>query len=190
MLKIFHSNWFWLFLATCLICFAMTLFASWVLMVGIWFSLFFAFRLTKLEAKLPEPAHKLFLSVVLIYPLAETAVKWALSQNMIANSWWLNRLEHTSWALATTILFLPTLINLWQQLSWWQNLVILVGLLCLIGNLNEFFEYWMRAKDGIVDYYKFSQFYPDTIYDMMVNILGAALGFVLLKVCLPNNSQT
>lgn len=103
-------------------------------MVGIWFSLFFIFRLTKLEAKLPESAHKLFLSVVLIYPLAETTVKWALSQNII--------------------------------------------------------EYWMRAKDGIVDYYKFSQFYPDTIYDMMVNILGAALGFVLLKVCLPNNSQT
>jgi hypothetical protein len=182
MLKLLKTNSFWIFLATILILFSFTIFSNWVLMVGVWFTLFFIFRSSGLEAKLAKKQRQLYLITVLLYPLAETGIKWMIVKDVIPGTWfWLNRLEHFSWALATVILFLPLFTNVWQQLNWWQNLIFIIGLICIIGNLNEFLEYFIRLNLHLTDEKHFAAYYWDTIYDMMVNRGGGFMGFFVLQ---------
>jgi len=95
MLKILKLNRFWIFFATALILFSFTVFSNWVLMVGIWFSLFFIFRVSGLEAKLSAKEHQIYLFTVLLYPLVETCIKWMIVKDVIPGTWfWLNRLEN------------------------------------------------------------------------------------------------
>lgn len=178
--KIIKPTWFWLFFATCLIVFSFTVFSTWVLMVGIWFGLFFIFRFTQLEAKLSEEEQRIYLTTVLLYPLIESWIKWMIIKNIIPYSWfWLNRLEHFSWALAVVILFLPLYRDVWNILNWWQNLIFVIGLICILGNLNEFLEYFLRSQSQ--NYRALAAYYWDTIYDMMINIVGGFVGFVVLR---------
>lgn len=176
--KVLKSNWFWSFFATVLILFSFTIFSSWVVMVSVWFGLFFIFRFTKLESKLSDKEHKLYLATVLLYPVVETGIKWMIVKNVIPYSWfWLNRLEHFSWAIAVTILFLPTYTDIWKNLKWWQSMIFVVGLVCILGNFNEFFEYGLRMGNSK----NFAAFYWDTIYDMMINMMGGLVGFVVTR---------
>ncbi|HLO87656.1 MAG TPA: hypothetical protein VK203_21990 [Nostocaceae cyanobacterium] len=180
--KLIKSNWFWLFFATCCILFAFTVFSNWVVMAGIWFGLFFLFRLTKLETKLSESEHRIYLITALLYPLLESWIKWMIEKNIIPYSWfWLNRLEHFSWALATVILFLPIFRDIWKNLTWWQNLIFILGFISFLGNLNEFLEYYLRAQSPNINYRMFTLYYQDTVYDMIMNIFGGIVGFLVLK---------
>ena len=192
MIKLLKFNWFWFFFATCLILFSFTIFSNWVLMVFIWFGLFFTFRFTQLESKLSAKEHKLYLITVLLYPLVETWIKWMIEKNVIPNSWsWLNRLEHFSWAVVMVIIFLPVFKEIYQSLKGWQNLIFVIGFICLIGNLNEFLEYFLRVPANLLTVgryigeiknpWPFAIYYCDTIYDMMMNIMGGFVGFLVLK---------
>jgi len=103
-----------------------------------------------------------------------------IEKNVIPYSWfWLNRLEHFSWALAVVILFLPLYRDVWNILNWWQNLIFVIGLICILGNLNEFLEYFLRMRSQ--NYRALAAYYWDTIYDMMINIVGGFVGFVVLR---------
>jgi hypothetical protein len=152
-------------------------------MAIIWFSLFFIFRFTQLETKLSETQQTIYLTTILLYPLVESWIKWMIEKNIIPYSWfWLNRLEHFSWALAVVIIFLPLFKELLQTLNWWQYLIFVLGLISILGNCNEFLEYWLRASSSkTVNYRLWSFYYSDTIYDMMMNIMGGYAGFILLK---------
>jgi hypothetical protein len=190
MFRILKSTVFWLFLATALLLFSSKLFFGWGLMVGTLFSFFFLFRLTRLEAGLPEGEHRIYLTTMLLYPLAETGVQWMQVRNLIPDSWTLvNRLEHFCWATALTLLFLPLIVQIWQRLEIWQSLLFIVGFVCLLGNLNEFLEYFSRIQSSPIDQAKFAWFYIDTIYDMMMNLLGSLVGFALLLGLERNRSE-
>lgn len=182
MLKLLKFNWFWFFFATFLILFSFTIFSNWVGMVFIWFGLFFTFRFTKLESNLSAKEHKLYLSTVLIYPLVETWIKWMIEKNIISYSWfWLNRLEHFCWAMALVIIFLPIFSDIVKNLKWWQNLIFVVSFICLLGNLNEFLEYFLRLQGKPKNQLQLAVYYWDTIYDMMMNLVGGFGGFIALK---------
>lgn len=179
--KILQSNWFWIFFATCSILFYLTTFSQWVVIVGIWFGLFFIFRFTQLEAKLSNKERRIYLITVLLYPIVESWIKWMIEKNVIPYSWfWLNRLEHLCWAFAVVIIFLPIFTDIWKTLNWWQNLILLIGFTCFIGNLNEFLEYLLRSRSSSINYRIFAAYYWDTIYDMMMNIIGGFVGFIVL----------
>ncbi|HLP90595.1 MAG TPA: hypothetical protein VK184_18685 [Nostocaceae cyanobacterium] len=181
MLKSLKSNWFWLFFATCCILFSFTVFSNWVVMVVIWFGLFFIFRWQNLEAKLSDSEHFIYLTTVLVYPLLGSWIKWMIEKNIIPYSWfWLNRLEHFSWALAVVILLLPLFIDIWKISNWWQNLILILGLVCLLGNINEFLEYFLRANSKTINYQLLAIYYQDTIYDMIMNIIGGFVAFLVL----------
>jgi hypothetical protein len=181
MSRILKSTVFWLFLATALILFSFKLFFGWGLMVGTLFSLFFIFRWTRLEAGLSERQHRLYLITMMLYPIVETGVQWMQIKDLVPDSWTVvNRLEHFCWATALTLLFLPLITQIWQRLEIWQSLLFIVGFVCLLGNLNEFLEYFSRIQGGPIDQAKFAWFYVDTIYDMMMNLLGSLAGFALL----------
>lgn len=151
-------------------------------MVCIWFVLFFTFRITKLESRLSVKEHRVYLITVLLYPVVETWVKWMMIENVIPNSWfWLNRVEHFCWAVAIVIIFLPLFTDVYKQLKWWYNLVFTISFICLLGNLNEFLEYFIRLNLNLTNDRQFAAYYWDTIYDMMMNIIGGLTGFLILN---------
>lgn len=150
-------------------------------MLSIWFGIFFVFRKTSLEKQLSEKERQLYLNTIWIYPLVETSLKWMIEKNVIPYSWfWLNRLEHFSWAIAVGIIFLPAYADISKKLKWWQNLILVTSLVCLLGNLNEFLEYFVRVKANLTDDKHFAVYYWDTIYDMMMNMMGGFVGFLVL----------
>lgn len=183
MVNLYKSNWFWSLFASLIILFSLTIFSNWVFLGVIWFAAFFTFRFSKLESKLPTNEHKLYLATVFIFPIIETFITWMIHKNIIPNSWfWLNRLEHFGSSIGVTILLLPIYINIWRSLKTWQNLVFILSLICLIGNLNEFFEYYLRVCCNLISDEKFIFYYEDTIYDMGVNLIGGLVGFSIVKL--------
>lgn len=183
MVNVFKYNWFWGLFATLIILFSLTIFSNWLLLGCIWFAAFFIFRFSKLEKNLSTNEHKLYLSTAFVFPIIETWLTWMIQKNILPYSWfWLNRLEHFFSAVGVTIMLLPIYINIWHKLKWWQNLAFILGLICLIGNLNEFFEFLLRVCCKPIKYRDFAVYYSDTIYDMGVNLLGGLVGFLLIKL--------
>ncbi len=79
-----------------------------------------------------------------------------MQRDVIAYSWWwLNRLEH---------------------FGWWAALKFVVSLGCLIGNLNEFWEFGLRQWAGTAAR---SVLYLATILDMITNLPGALLASLI-----------
>lgn len=183
MLNIFKFNWFWGLFASFIILVSLTVFSNWVLLGCIWFAAFFVFRFSKLETKLSSSEHQLYLTTAFVFPLIETWLTWMIQRNVISYSWfWLNRLEHFFSSVGVVIILLPIYINIWYSLKWWQNLIFILGLICLIGNLNEFFEYFLRVCCKPINYSRLGIYYPDTIYDMSVNLIGGLVGFLIVKL--------
>lgn len=159
-------------------------------MVGALYSLFFLFRFTRLESTLSTREHQLYLTAILLYPPAETLVQWLAINRFIPRDFTLiNRLEHFCWAMMLALFFLPFISGVWQRLNRWQNLVFIMGFTCLLGNINEFLEFVLRIQANPVDQARFAAFYSDTIYDMMMNLLGSIAGFAILCSIQPKRPQ-
>lgn len=188
--KVLKSNFFWLFFSVSLTLFSFNLFFAWGLMVGTLYGLFFLFRFTRLESTLSSREHPLYLTAILLYPPAETLVQWLGINGFIPRDFTLiNRLEHFCWAMVLTLFFLPFISGIWQRLNHWQNLVFVIAFACLLGNINEFLEFFLRIQASPIDQARFAAFYSDTIYDMMMNLLGSVAGFAILYSIQPKNTD-
>jgi hypothetical protein len=191
MYKLLKSNYFWLFYATGLTLFSFSLFFHWGMMVATLFAIFGFFRLTRMEGKLSNQEHYLYLLAILLYPPAETAVQLIQMQRLIPSDFtWINRLEHFCWAIALAFFFLPFIASVWKRLNGWQNLIFVFGFVCLLGNLNEFLEYLLRIQNTPLDQALFAKFYTDTILDMTMNLLGGLVGFALLTEVFSKSNGT
>ena len=84
--------------------------------------------------------------------------------------------------MALVIIFLPIFSNIWKQLSCWQNLIFVVSFVGLLGNLKEFLEYFIRLLLNKKNHLQLAVYYWDTIYDMMMNIVGGFGGFVAIRL--------
>lgn len=183
MVNLFKLNWFLILFASLIILFSITVFSNWVLLGCIWFAVIFIFRVSRLETKLSSKEHRLYLTTAFVFPVIETWLTWMIQKDIVPNSWfWLNRLEHFFSAIGATIILLPIYVDIWHKLKWWQSLIFVLGLICLIGNLNEFFEFFLRVCCKPIDKKKFIVYYPDTMYDMGVNLIGAYIGFLIVKL--------
>jgi hypothetical protein len=179
--KLLKSNYFWLFYTISLTLFSFNLFFQWGLMVGALFCIFWCFRWTGLEANLTDGERRNYLFAILLYPPAETLLKFFQIKGIISLDFTLiNRLEHFCWAIALILFFLPLIASFWNSLKSWQNAIFILGFVCLLGNLNEFLEYLLRIQPSPIDKALFANFYIDTILDMTMNLLGGAFGFALL----------
>ncbi len=176
---VFAANLFWIVYAIALTAFSFTLFFGWGLMVGTFFLIFATFRLTGLEGRLSPRDRRLYYLTLVLYPPLETLVQWLGVRGLIPSDFtWINRVEHAVWAAMLAILFLPLLQSIWQRLTLWQSALFLLGFVCLLGNLNEFFEYLTRLQYA-QDAERFARYYSDTIYDMVMNLMGGGIGFGL-----------
>jgi hypothetical protein len=181
MYAFFKSNAFWLAYSVALTLFAYNFFFLWGLMVTALCGLFWLFRLTRLEDKLSPLEQMRYWLTVALYPPIETAVLVVKFRGYLPlDADWTNRLEHMCWAASLTLFFLPILAPLWRRLNPWQNLLMLMGFVCFLSNLNEFLEFVLRLQPQPIDVPTFARFYSDTIYDMMMNILGGLLGYGIL----------
>jgi hypothetical protein len=180
--KILRSDRLWFLYAAALILFATTMFPTWVMMISVFFSVFFLFRFTRLTAHLTPPELKIYYWAMFLYPLLATAVQWMAKQGWLTQHWLvINRVEHAAWAAFMVILFSPLFSEFWQFLKPWQNLLCVVGFVCLLGNSVEFLEFYLRLAPGWVILPERSGFYyTDTILDMMMNLVGGSVGFLIL----------
>jgi hypothetical protein len=180
--KLFTNNFFWIVFTVCLVSVGFNLFFGWGLMIGVLCFFFWLFRIFGWEAKLTNSQRWIYLMTILIYPIAETILLFLRMRGSLPPDFDLiNRLEHCCWATALCIMFLPFISGVWQQLNPWQNLIFIVGFVCLLGNLNEFLEYLFRTQRPPFNDGLFARFYIDTIYDMTMNIIGSLIGFSILK---------
>jgi hypothetical protein len=188
--KVLKSNFFLLIFSISLTVFSFNLFFAWGLMVGTLYSLFFIFRFTRLESALSSREHQLYLTAILLYPPAETLLQWLAINDFISRDFTLiNRLEHFCWATMLVLFFLPFISGVWQRLNRWQSLVFIMGFTCLLGNINEFLEFFLRIQVNPIDQAQFAAFYSDTIYDMMMNLLGSIAGFGILYRIQPRSPE-
>lgn len=144
-----------------------------------WFSIAAFVKVKNFDKRLSRSERKLFFITIILYPIIETVIKYLLVNDIIPYSWfWINRVEHFLSAIAIEILFYPFLKPTLSKLNKIESFIFIVCVVVFIGNLNEFFEYLIRH---ILNTYRLDFYYWDTIYDMVMNILGAALGFCILK---------
>lgn len=164
--------------------FGFSLSPLWLVVLSVWLSVGFYIKIKKLDEPLSGLEQKTFNYILLGYPFVETFLKFMIEKNVIPYSWfWLNRLEHIIFSMVIGILLLPFLKKTLSKLNMWEGLLYFVGIVVLIGNLNEFFEYGIRMFiTNITNKTVLSAFYWDTIYDLAINVLGAVLGFILVKI--------
>jgi hypothetical protein len=156
------------------------LYPTWGLMLGVWFGLVFFIIYKKLVLPLPRWQQLVFLLNASLYPLLETCIKIMINENVIPYSWfWLNRLEHGLFSFCLTILVLPLFWKEHQSFSVWKQGCMVVGIVIIIGNLNEFLEYLVRIVSGLTTSDRFAVYYWDTIYDLMLNLMGSVIAFGL-----------
>jgi hypothetical protein len=179
--NLLKSNYFWLFYSISLTLFSVNLFLQWGLMVGILFLIFFCFRWTRLERELSIEQWRSYLLAIVLYPILETSIiLLRLNGKLPPNFGFINRVEHSGWAIALMFFFLPLIAGFWKSLNVWQNLIFILGFVCLLGNFNEFLQYIFRIQPVSKDNALFAAYYHDTILDMMMNLLGGLVGFAIL----------
>ncbi len=72
MVNLFKLNWFLILFASLIILFSLTVFSNWVLLGCIWFAVIFVFRFSRLETKLSNKEHELYLTTAFVFPIIET----------------------------------------------------------------------------------------------------------------------
>ena len=124
----------------------------------------------------PLALQRVWWLVLLLYPCWEFGLKWLITRNVIASSWfWLNRLEHLGWMLSLLLLLLPAYRRVWT-FGWLLATLFVLGLGAFIGNLNEFWEYAVRLQAGTAGR---GVLYGDTILDLLTNVPGAMLACLI-----------
>ncbi|MDD3648075.1 MAG: hypothetical protein PHS44_06285 [Candidatus Dojkabacteria bacterium] len=147
----------------------------------VWGIIFFVARKKGLLDKLSHSEQGLYHFIIITYPIFETIIKYLLVENVIPGSWiWLNRVEHFLSAIGIQMLFYPFLKSTLIKLKKLEQYIFITSFTVLVGNLNEFAEYFIRIGMNLTDVYSFSSYYSDTIYDMIVNTFGATAGYFLI----------
>lgn len=143
-----------------------------------WFAVWGTLRATGVLRRLDAREAFLVARVAVAFPLVELGIKLMIERNVIPYSWfWLNRLEHWAGMTAALLLLYAPLKPAWTALGDRARLLLALGAASLLGNLNEFWEYGLRASGGDL---KLGQ-YGDTILDMAVNLLGGLTAWVVLR---------
>jgi glycopeptide antibiotics resistance protein len=149
----------------------------WAVMLTAWFGLFYFLQSRVLRSLPTHSLKKCILITGYTYPLIETLIKFMIIRDVIPYSWFLlNRIEYTLWALCMTILIFGYFLKDIKQVSLLKHMLLVCGAIIILGNINEYIEYSLRLS--LVS--KFSAYYPDTIYDLSLNMIGALTGYVML----------
>lgn len=168
--------------AACLIFFAYFVYPVLSVLLIVWFGIFFTIKLKKSDEILSNPQKTTFTAVSILYPLCEFIIKYFIIADKLHVSWLssLNRAEHFLFSAAITILIYPLLKPILKKINTTEAIILTIGIVAIIGNLNELFEYIIRNIYNLTDTLHFAAYYRDTIYDIATNIVGAFIGFLCI----------
>lgn len=170
-----------------LIPFSLVLYPLWGVQLLLWAGLFLFITRNKLETHLDKRFEKLFYFVSIVYPAIEIVIKIIILYNLIPYSWMvLNRIEHGLFSFCMFFILLPI------SYRFAKRDLIIAGLLNflavnLIGNLNEVFEFGIRLFWNLEG--RFAAYYSDTLIDMIMNMLGSGLAWVLIPLQVRKNRK-
>jgi hypothetical protein len=185
-----YFRFFWLLYIPASICIGYFLYPTFAVLLLIWFLLFFIANSKKFTLRLSKRQKQTYITTILLYPLIELLLKFLILKNFIPYSWsFLNRFEHFFWAFSLTIALLPFVKKLLLKINKWEAFFVLLGLVVIIGNFNEFFEYGIRMKLHLSDMYHFSLYYPDTIFDLITNVIGGIYGSTAILFLLKRKNK-
>jgi len=147
-----------------------------------WFIIYFYLKLKGKYDILNRKEKRSWIFTAYFYPLIEALLKIFIIKSIIPYSWnFINRTEHLIFSIVITLLLYPLMKLTIKKLNSIESFIFIVGLVISIGIFNEFFEYVLRLHYHLTDSFHFSIYYWDTIYDMFMNLLGAIIGFFIIK---------
>jgi hypothetical protein len=152
----------------------------WVFVLGVLFGLCWGFRRLGWEAELRPRERRLYWAILLLYSGLETWLQVSLQDVLFkVFPWrWVNSGEHFLAAAVLPILLLP-LVNRYWSGSRGQFVLMVVGGVCLVGNLNELLEFATRLQIGVLAKgarWAQGPLYQDTMNDLLMNLLGGMVG--------------
>lgn len=161
----------------------------WPVFLAVWLFISLFWSYTKQVEVLSEVEKRVYHISLYFYPILGTFIKIYIFVDWFPNTYfWVNRFEHALWAMVLVVLMLPFWKRLWVGLRglprYARNdntialFITIVGVICLFGNMVEFVEYGFRLLGGYQ--YKYALYYPDTMFDMISNIVGATAGFLVV----------
>lgn len=164
------------------------LFPLWGVLLSAWASITLFIVVNKLTQSLSTRQIKLFWIIAIGYPLVETFIKFLILQEAVDISYLvLNILEHSGFSFSLAILLFPLLKPWLTKLPYLAQLLFVLGIVVILGNFNEFLEYFIRV---IIPLKKnFDVYYADTIRDLIMNMIGAVLGFATLRRSLSKQAR-
>jgi hypothetical protein len=166
---------------------AVAVFNVWVVMMVCWFALYVAIRFAVRRgwmANLTGPALRAHIICVVMFPLVATVWKYSQIRYQLGDGGFPNRVEHFTWAAAMVGYLLPLLARWWAPRRRWEQVMISVALVSMIGNGVELMEYLAKIPklrlhplwaDGVL---------RDTMADITTNVFGATAAALLFAAIL------
>jgi len=152
-----------------------------VVLMTVWSSITLLCIKRRSFVELATSDQKLFLTTALIYPLIAALLKLLIIRDLIPHSFYfLNTIEHCLWAFSFTIILTTFFVNIKKKLLPIEHTMLLITVVSTIGIVNEVFEYSIRIIIHLTDQSLFAAYYPDTIKDLCVNIIGSSIGAILM----------
>lgn len=164
------------------------IFPFWSVMLIVWFSYGFAMIFFGLTRSLPRKLLLVWHITFVLYPLLESILKAMIYFNIIPYSWLpLNITEHFLWAFSMTFFLIPIfekypLKNQENRFQILYKIFIVISLVTLIGNMNEFVEFLIRYFSGLNTVFLYSIYYSDSIRDMALNTLGSVFAILIIQM--------
>lgn len=164
------------------------IFPFWSVMLIVWFSYGFAMIFFGLTRSLPRKLLLVWHITFVLYPLLESILKAMIYFNIIPYSWLpLNITEHFLWAFSMTFFLIPIfekypLKNQENRFQILYKIFIVISLVTLIGNMNEFVEFLIRYFSGLNTVFLYSIYYSDSIRDMALNTLGSIFAILIIQM--------
>ena len=122
----------------------------------------------------------LYLYIGYIYPAVGLFMRYLL-ETRYSTFYMLNRVEHSLFSLILTIILYIIFFETVKKLKLFEQAIFVMGIVIIFGNSNEIFEFIIRPFITIDYGLKQTLFYSDTILDLVMNLIGTMLGFIISK---------
>lgn len=132
------------------------------------------------KPKITSKLKHLYFYIGYVYPAVAMFIRFIL------DAWYpqatlLNRFEHTLFSIVLALTLYLIFHNNLKKFNLLESAIFIIGLVVVFGNFNEFAEFIVRPYMSIDFALKQTLFYSDTIFDLMMNVLGGTLGFIIAR---------
>jgi hypothetical protein len=171
---------------------AAKVFPGWAFILANWFVFAIAIEFATKRGRFPRlqglVAALHYLSMI-GFPIVATAWKYLQETRNIDDGGIPNRLQHFGWAVCTVGVLMPLLTVWWQRRRLWERVVMTTGIIALLGNVTELFEFANKYDRIQNDYFHGQVMLKDTMADLVMNVVGAVVATVVFHYLLGSNAK-